>query len=562
MKAWKPWQIVLLVYLLTLNLAVFGILAFYLFNNLFSPASPVSGTVAAILVDTPIPEPIEFSVPTPAIEEEILEDTNDSADYIPPVNIPPASPPEESDSVISNPEQTDTSTPSPTSTNTPQPTSTPSPTNTSQPTATATQSPTSTPTSTASATSTATSTPSATSTSTATATSTPRPTNTVTQTSTPRPTATSTSTPTRTPQPSATPTRTATPQPTRTPTISPTPTSSSPPLATVEGLVSVVASTLSDTGTNLHLDQPSQTSASEPGVMDALTLTDGSIALSWSPMERAQQYRIYSDMGSGYGVFVFKAQTTQPSYNDEQLRSGMAYSYRLTRHEANQEVVLAQIRANSSANETVASKPEASTASIIAVPTALPSDAVLLGLVSDNNFTDDFNALTIIGELRNDSTVDVGQTDITVIFYDAAGAVIGKVNGETVLETLSPGEKSPFLIVLTRPSGFASYSIRAVGRPVPAAVKQGAQLSVVEVRRYEDEAGFFHIEGMIQNVGSTVAKRTKVVAIIYGRDHRVINVGFTSVNPPALNPGEKATYEVVFTYYPRYLTQQVIPFEE
>lgn len=334
-----------------------------------------------------------------------------------------------------------------------------------------------------------------------------------------------------------------------------------------EDAVSVIASTLSDSDTNSQSDQPSQPIASLPGLMDAISLTNGSIALSWPLAEKTEQYRIYSDMGSGYGVFIYRATTTQPNFVDEQLRFGMAYHYRLTGLEANQEVVLAQVKADTFTNDALAvrdstSHLEVSAASVVAAPTALPADAILLGLVSANNFTDDFNTLTIIGELRNDSNVEVGQTDITVILYDTIGAVIGTANGETMFKTISPGEKSPFLITLTRPAGFASYSIRAVGRPVPAAVKQGAQLSVVEVRRYEDEAGFFHIEGTIQNTGSTMAKRTKVAAIIYGRDHGVINVGFTYVDPPTLAPGEQATYEVIFAYYPRYLTQQVIPFEE
>jgi hypothetical protein len=95
---------------------------------------------------------------------------------------------------------------------------------------------------------------------------------------------------------------------------------------------------------------------------------------------------------------------------------------------------------------------------------------------------------------------------------------------------------------------------------VPA--RQSAQLDVVEVRRFEDDTGFFHIKGIIENVGSTVAKQTKIAAIIYGRDNSVINVGFAYVNPPTLAPGQQARYEIIFAYFPRYLTQQVVPFEE
>lgn len=275
---------------------------------------------------------------------------------------------------------------------------------------------------------------------------------------------------------------------------------------------------------------------------------------------------MYSDMGSGFGVYVHKAVTRQPAFIDRQLRVGTTYSYRLTRQEQSQPVILAQINASTFAKTPGSKEPvptsqlEVAPASVVAAPTALPPDAVLLGLVSDNNYTDDFNTLTIVGEVRNDSNLDVGQTDIAVMFYDVAGAIIGTASGTTMLDVIPPGEKSPFIITLTRPAGLASHSLRAVGRPVVP--EQGSQLTVTDVKRFEDDAGFFHVKGTIENVGSTTARRVKVGVVIYNRDNRVINVGFTYTNPPKLVPGQTASYEVIFDYFPRYFAQQVIPFEE
>jgi hypothetical protein len=312
--------------------------------------------------------------------------------------------------------------------------------------------------------------------------------------------------------------------------------------------------------------QPDQAPASDVKLVDAIPLTNGSIALSWAPIKKAHQYRVYSDMGTGYGVYVYKAHTSsQPTFVDEMLRPGMTYRYRFTHLEAGQEIFFAQAQASTFGDETtsngaLAGQPNLSSVNVVPEPTALPPDTVLLGLLSQNNFTDNFNTLTIAGEVRNDSNQDVGQTNITVTFYDAAGATIDMAHGETMLEIIPPGETSPFLITLTRPTGLASYSLRAVARPVTP--KSKAQLTVVEVKRFEDEAGFFHIKGLIQNVGNVVAKRTKVAAVIYGRDGRVINVGFTYVTPPNLAPGEQASYDVIFTYYPGYFNQTVVPFEE
>jgi hypothetical protein len=312
--------------------------------------------------------------------------------------------------------------------------------------------------------------------------------------------------------------------------------------------------------------QPEQVPASVAMPIDAIPLTNGSIALSWEPVEKTRQYRIYSDMGTGYGVFIYKDHTAvQPAFVDNLLRPGMTYHYRVSQLTDDREGILGQAQASTfvekaATHNALTGQSPAPSARVTAQPTALPPNAVLLGLVSDHNFTDSFNTLTIAGEVRNDSPTQVGNTNITVTFYDASGAVIDTAHGETLLETIPPGDTAPFLITLSRPAGLALYSLRAVA--LPATSQSRPQLSVTETRRFEDEAGFFHIKGSIKNVGSTTAKRIKVAAIIYGRDNRVINVNFAYVNPPNLAPGEQGSYDVIFTYYPAYFNQTVIPFEE
>jgi hypothetical protein len=266
-------------------------------------------------------------------------------------------------------------------------------------------------------------------------------------------------------------------------------------------------------------------------------------------------------MGTGYGVYTYLAQTNDSAFIDEQLRANVNYSYRLTLHDDQEEILFAQINAQALGEDLLGTTPSSSSpGSVEAEPTALPADAILLGLISANDFVDEFKTLSIVGELRNDSGVKVGQTDIAVTFYDSAGTVIGAASGEAMLGAIPPGEKSPFIVSLTKPAGFATYSVRAIGRPVQS--RQTAQLAVIEVKRYEDEAGFFHIKGVVENVGTTTAKRAKVAASIYSRDNGVINVGFTYVNPPTLEPGERATFDVIFAYYPRYVSQQVVAFED
>lgn len=267
-------------------------------------------------------------------------------------------------------------------------------------------------------------------------------------------------------------------------------------------------------------------------------------------------------MGRGFGVYIHKAVATQAEFVDDGLRPNNRYRYRLVSPEADSTFV--ETTANTShrvmATQNYLGVPSVSTISVTPAPTALPADTVLLGLLSDNKYTDNFGVLNIVGEVRNDSNVPVGRGEIAITFYDAAGTVIGTTRGQPMIEVIAPGETSPFMIDLPRPPGLASYSLRAVAHPVTADLSP--QLAVTELRRFEDETGFLHIKGQIRNSGKITAKRVKVAAILYGRDGRVINVGFTYVIPPILRPDETAAYDILFTYYPRYATQVVIPFEE
>lgn len=580
MHNWKPWQqFVFLGYLFLLNAVVLGSLAYLVFSNGEVWAEPEPGVVADMpavsptLAGPPVPGAISRaatrlieSEPTLLAQAAVVAETDTP---IPPIHIPPVPVPTQFGAMggnlpghssqesgpASTAEQLIAAAPAlaedirtPTATYTPSP----RPTFTATPTLTPTPQPSPTPTSTPRPT--------------ATPTVTPRPAATATPTGTPRPSPTRTPPATPVPSSTSTPTRTPTSEPIKpaasseTPAPPPTPGAQLSEPATPPVAVAALVEETADTPA-----RPAQPGASASDLLKAVPLTNDSIALNWLPAERAGEYRIYSDMGGGYGLYVYKAKTGEPAFVDDMLRPGMTYSYRVTRLESGQEVVVSQADSTTFGNETTAGinpggQTRSATISVTPAPTALPPDAVLLGLRSDNNFTDNFNVLTVVGEVRNDSNLDVGQTDIAVTFYDTGGAVIGTANGRTMLEVIPPGEISPFVITLTRPSGLASYSLRAVARPVAPSRK--AQLAVIEVKRYEDEAGFFHVRGVIANVGNITARRTKVAAVLYGRDNRVINVGFTYTTPPTLPPGGRATYDVIFTYYPRYVAQTVIPFEE
>jgi hypothetical protein len=283
------------------------------------------------------------------------------------------------------------------------------------------------------------------------------------------------------------------------------------------------------------------------------------IGLTWQPTQGAARFHLYSDMGTGFGVYLFRAVSDETSFTDTGLRSGTQYRYRVIASTRQGEILLAEAVAATprrvalpAASESDATLlPTRVTPAVTPAPTPLPPDTIILGLLSASDHIDEVDgSLVIAGEVRNDSNLDVGDTQVVAVFYDAQGHKVQEVVGTTTLRVLAPGIRSPFVIKVPDPFPDTYYSLRATGRPGEPA-DSAAQLRVVSTRRYEDEAGFFHVAGVIENVGPRAVEQARAVVVLYDRGGGVVNVGFAYPSPSALGRGDRADFDVVFTYYPR-----------
>jgi hypothetical protein len=310
-------------------------------------------------------------------------------------------------------------------------------------------------------------------------------------------------------------------------------------------------------------------------VAEATLLADNSIGLKWEAVAQATRYRVYSDMGTGYGVYIFKTETDRPELTDTVLQPGLRYAYRIQAATPEGVTTIAWAQVETPADtragqETLAlsggsgvsaaaiAKPRPAPVRVTPAPTPLPPDTVILGLLSANDYADDVeDSLTIAGEVRNDSRLDVGETSVAATFYDTEGQVIGEASAPTMVATLAPGVRSPFIINLPRPAGLANYSLRATGRPVNLSAGN-REPTVVTTRRFEDTAGFYHVAGVIENATQRRIEQVRVIVTLYDRGGRVINVGFTYPQPPSLSPGDRADFDVTFTYYPKVFSHLAI----
>jgi hypothetical protein len=292
-------------------------------------------------------------------------------------------------------------------------------------------------------------------------------------------------------------------------------------------------------------------------MLRASVTSDGAVTLRWAG--EALAYRIYSDMGTGYGVYIYQATVSSTHYRQDALRPGALYRYRVVAYRDGVEsvpahvaiVIQGQAASGWPAPRRVAPAQELA---VTPAPTTVPPNTIILGVLSSEQYVDDLGTLTVAGEVRNDSALNISGARVAVTFYDALGQALGEAETPTLIDILSPGQRSPFILTLPRPATLADYSLRATA--CPTTEEPRSHLAVLSSRSLE-EGGFYHVVGQVENQGPSALDGVKVMVTLYDLGGKVVNVGVTRSKPEHLAPGEQATFDCVFTYFPWVSTHSV-----
>jgi hypothetical protein len=299
---------------------------------------------------------------------------------------------------------------------------------------------------------------------------------------------------------------------------------------------------------------------------------DTTVVLSWDtafgPSGDVSGYEVLSDVGTGFGIFIRKARVVSSSYTDAGLQPGRAYRY-IVRVAGHSESASHQVRADTLGRIEIAAVPTVNaltgvtpTARIVAAhatvpvletptqtPTAVPADTILLGLMSSNDFTDELGNIVIVGEVRNDASVNAAAAEVSATLYNRRGEVIQQPRTKPLLNILKPAQRSPFLISLARPPDLWEWSLRAIARPTQDKPQEG--LTVVKSRAFEDKVGFYHVTGTVLNGGSLTSRLAQVVVTLYDKWGKIVNTNFAYTNPSTIAEGFEAGFDCSFNYFPR-----------
>ena len=177
-------------------------------------------------------------------------------------------------------------------------------------------------------------------------------------------------------------------------------------------------------------------------------------------------------------------------------------------------------------------------------PNVKASDVTVL---SSTGYLDQANYYHVVGEVKNLGTKTYQSITITVNFYDSSNVLLNSTQGETILNVLLPGRRSPFDILLsdeTRSSLVDHYSVtvsQSVGSSIPTL------LSIINYGTFVDGTGARHVYGTIRNNGGQTAGNVIVVATFYDSSGKVVGEsnGYIDPEDSSLAAGGSHDFELI-----------------
>ncbi|MGD9673880.1 MAG: hypothetical protein AB7U98_10440 [Candidatus Nitrosocosmicus sp.] len=188
------------------------------------------------------------------------------------------------------------------------------------------------------------------------------------------------------------------------------------------------------------------------------------------------------------------------------------------------------------------------TSPLVSAQIANPSP---IQIISTSTYIDDFGNFHIIGEVNNTSTQSQNNIAITAILSDTTNnAIVGNHSAFSSIETLRPGELSPFDIVIQDSQQILSKFdfIEFSTTSQPTTTEKPANLVINGTSSFLDNSGNPHITGNILNQGQTPEQFLNLVATFYDNSSLgIIGTQTFGLNVENLANNQMAPFDITIT---------------
>ncbi len=162
---------------------------------------------------------------------------------------------------------------------------------------------------------------------------------------------------------------------------------------------------------------------------------------------------------------------------------------------------------------------------------------------NDQQYIGDDNALHIVGEIKNNLEVPLNQINVHVTLLDENKHIIATKETSSLVNTIMPGMKGPFDLVLATNEAkkIKSYSLE-LDYKVSSPKNQVIDITESELSR--DNYNNLMITGIVTNKGDITANTVAVIATLYDREGNVAAVSRVHPEPDYLRADGNAFFLV------------------
>jgi len=179
---------------------------------------------------------------------------------------------------------------------------------------------------------------------------------------------------------------------------------------------------------------------------------------------------------------------------------------------------------------------------------ALPTpSAPPLEILSSQSYVD-AGWYHIVGEVRNNTDDPMEFVKIIATLHDDNNNITGTDFTYTELDVIPPGGKSPFETGTDQYAGTTIYKLQVQGDP---GVLGRQDLVISGDSSYEDY-GWLHIQGEVQNTGTTPAEFVKLIVTLYDANGNVVGMDFSYTELDTIPAGGSSPFETGTDHYPNY----------
>lgn len=182
-----------------------------------------------------------------------------------------------------------------------------------------------------------------------------------------------------------------------------------------------------------------------------------------------------------------------------------------------------------------------------------------VNVLSSSMFTSSIGTVHVVGEVVNDTRLPVEFVRIMADFYDASATLVATGFTYSRLDTLDPGERSPFEVISFSAAGATSHRLRTAYRPTLTPANH--YFTVAVSNETPGPLGTLNLVGTITNRNLTAADFVRVEATFYDAAGVVVGTASTYVNTDdraTLGPGETASFEIIVFDPPAFARYEVV----